>query len=142
VQWQGPAEEVSCFGTQCTAGRTSARLAAMHQEECSTKVAAHAPTCTSQQPRSIGTQCTQHYASATWQNTYLTSEWQPAVLAIQLAHDACLGILTLAHHLACLVALLAHISHGGQGLASDGVLGGLGVGRRVEGRDSSRALGK
>jgi hypothetical protein len=60
--------------------------------------------------------------------TSRTSEGAAAWLAVQLAHDAGLGVLALAHHLACLVALLAHISHGGQGLASDGVLGGLGVG--------------
>jgi hypothetical protein len=53
-----------------------------------------------------------------------TSEWA-SVLAVQLLHDARTGLIRLACQHGCLVALLVLVLHGGQGLASDGVLGGL-----------------
>jgi hypothetical protein len=53
-----------------------------------------------------------------------TSEWA-SVLAVQLLHDACTGLIRLACQHGCLVALLVLVLHGGQGLASDGVFGRL-----------------
>jgi hypothetical protein len=54
----------------------------------------------------------------------LTSEWA-TILAIQLLHDACAGLLRLSSQDGSLIALLALVGDGGQGLTSDGVLGCL-----------------
>jgi hypothetical protein len=53
-----------------------------------------------------------------------TSEWA-TILAIQLLHDACAGLLRLSSQDSSLIALLALVGDRGQGLTSDGVLGGL-----------------
>jgi hypothetical protein len=94
----------------------SCSLHQMHQQ-CS-----HSIECTTRpttQHKSVAPHPTAAHAG-------LTSEGAAAGLALQLAEDACLGVLSLACQGAGLVALLVLVGHWGQGLASDGVLGGLG----------------